>query len=632
MATKQFKAESKKLLDMMIHSIYTNKEIFLRELISNASDALDKLYYRSLTDTSVGLNRDEFVIQIKPDKEARTLTISDNGCGMDAKELEQNLGTIARSGSLQFKKEAEKKDDVDIIGQFGVGFYSAFMVADEVTVISRPYGSDEASKWHSKGVSGYTVEPCEKDSFGTDIILHLKEDDEENHYSDYLDTYTLKSLVKKYSDYIRHPIKMDVEVTRQKPKKGGEDGETETETVVENQTLNSMVPIWKKHKNEVTDEEYNSFYSEKFFDYEKPARVIPTQVEGTVNYSALLYIPSHAPYDFYTKEYEKGLALYSSGVMIMEKCADLLPDYFSFVKGLVDSEDLSLNISREMLQKDAQVKRIAKSIEKKIKSELEKMLKNDRETYEKVYKAFGRNLKFGLYSDYGMHRETLENLVMFYSSSEKKNVTLGEYVERMQEGQDAIYYACGETPEKIMMLPQVAAVIDKGYEVLCCTEDVDEFCLKMLMQYKEKKFANVCADKIDLDTDEEKEALKQANEQAKPLFDAMKETLGDAVAAVRFTNRLKDHPVCLSSEGEISIEMEKVLNRMPGSDEKVKAQVALEINKDHPVAEKLQSLLDSGDKDTLSTYTKLLFDQARLIEGLPVEDPLEFSKAICNLM
>ena len=425
---------------------------------------------------------------------------------------------------------------------------------------------------------------------------------------------------------------MDVEVTRQKPKEVGEDGETETETVVENQTLNSMVPIWKKHKNEVSDEEYNSFYSEKFFDYEKPARVIPTQVEGTVNYSALLYIPSHAPYDFYTKEYEKGLALYSSGVMIMEKCADLLPDYFSFVKGLVDSEDLSLNISREMLQKDAQVKRIAKSIEKKIKSELEKMLKNDRETYEKVYKAFGRNLKFGLYSDYGMHRETLENLVMFYSSSEKKNVTLGEYVERMQEGQDAIYYACGETPEKIMMLPQVAAVIDKGYEVLCCTEDVDEFCLKMLMQYKEKKFANVCADKIDLDTDEEKEALKQANEQAKPLFDAMKETLGDAVAAVRFTNRLKDHPVCLSSEGEISIEMEKVLNRMPGSDEKVKAQVALEINKDHPVAEKLQSLLDSGDKDTLSTYTKLLFDQARLIEGLPVEDPLEFSKAICNLM
>ena len=637
MATKQFKAESKKLLDMMINSIYTNKEIFLRELISNASDALDKLYYKSLTDTSIGLNRNDFVIRIDADKDARTLTISDNGCGMDEKELEQNLGTIAKSGSLNFKKENEKKDDVDIIGQFGVGFYSAFMVADEVTVISKPYGSNSAFKWNSKGVSGYTVEPCKKDEFGTTIILHLKEDDEENNYSTYLETYTLKMLVKKYSDYIRHPIQMDVE--HYKPKETDENGENadtdennEPEVVIETETLNSMVPIWKKNKSEVTDEEYNQFYSEKFYDYEKPAKVISSKVEGVVSYNSLLFIPSHAPYDFYTKEYEKGLQLYSSGVMIMEKCSDLLPDYFSFVKGIVDSEDLSLNISREMLQKDAQVKKIAMSIEKKIKSELEKMLKNERDEYEKVYKAFGRNLKFGLYSDYGMHRDTLQNLVMFYSSTEKKNVTLNEYVERMADSQDIIYYACGETVDKIDMLPQIQAVKDKGFEILYCTEDVDEFCFKMLGNFKEKKFANVCADKLDLDTETEKEELKNANEDAKNMLDCMKESLNGEVCEVRFTNKLKDHPVCLASEGEITIEMEKVLNRMPGNDQKVKAQLALEINLNHEITEKLKKLYEDDDKETLKKYTELLFNQARLIEGLPIENPLEFSKAICELM
>lgn len=637
MATKQFKAESKKLLDMMINSIYTNKEIFLRELISNASDALDKLYYKSLTDTSIGLNRNDFVIRIDADKDARTLTISDNGCGMDEKELEQNLGTIAKSGSLNFKKENEKKDDVDIIGQFGVGFYSAFMVADEVTVISKPYGSDSAFKWNSKGVAGYTVEPCEKDDFGTTIILHLKEDDEENNYSTYLETYTLKSLVKKYSDYIRHPIQMDVE--HYKPRETDENGESaetdenkEPEVVIETETLNSMVPIWKKNKSEVTEEEYNQFYSEKFYDYEKPAKVISSKVEGVVSYNSLLFIPSHAPYDFYTKEYEKGLQLYSSGVMIMEKCSDLLPDYFSFVKGIVDSEDLSLNISREMLQKDAQVKKIATSIEKKIKSELEKMLKNERDEYEKVYKAFGRNLKFGLYSDYGMHRDTLQNLVMFYSSTEKKNITLNEYVERMADSQDTIYYACGETVDKIDMLPQIQAVKDKGFEILYCTEDVDEFCFKMLGNFKEKKFANVCSDKLDLDTETEKEELKNANEDAKDMLDCMKESLNGEVCEVRFTNKLKDHPVCLASEGEITIEMEKVLNRMPGNDQKVKAQIALKINLNHEITEKLKKLYENDDKETLKKYTELLFNQARLIEGLPIENPLEFSKSICELM
>lgn len=626
LGTKQFKAESKKLLDMMINSIYTNKEIFLRELISNASDALDKLYYRSLTDTQIGLNRDDFVIEIKPDEESRTLIISDNGCGMDAKELEQNLGTIAKSGSLAFKNDSEKKNDVDIIGQFGVGFYSAFMVADDVTVISKPYGSDEANKWHSKGVSGYTVEPCEKESFGTDVILHIKEDDEDNRYSEFLDTYTLKSLVKKYSDYIRHPIKMDIETYQ--PKEDGEEGETKK--VIENQTLNSMVPIWKRSAKEVTDEDYNAFYSEKFYDFEPPVKVIKSTVEGAVSYDSLLFIPSHTPYDYYSKDYKKGLSLYSSGVMIMESCSELLPDYFAFVKGIVDSEDLSLNISRETLQQNAQVQRIAKSIEKKIKSELEKLLKNDREKYDKFYSAFGRALKFGLYSDYGMHRETLQDLVMFYSSTEKKNVTLSEYVERMADSQKSIYYACAESTDKADLLPQVEAVKEKGFEILYCTEDVDEFCLKTLMNYKEKDFKNICADALDLDTEAEKEELKKANEDSKELLDSMKEYIGD-VTAVRFTNKLKNHPVCLSSDGEISIEMEKVLNAIPANDQKVKAQLALEINKNHPIAQKLSELFDS-DKDKLEKYSKLLYNQARLIEGLPIENPTEFSNLICELM
>lgn len=625
MRKKQFKAESKKLMDLMINSIYTHKEIFLRELISNASDALDKLYFRSLTDSSVGLNRDDFVIRIEADKDARTLKIIDNGCGMTEEELENNLGTIAKSGSLAFKTENEKTDDVDIIGQFGVGFYSAFMVSDKVTVISKPYGAEKAFKWESGGADGYTVEECEKDSFGTEITLYLKADTDDEKYSDYLERYKIQSLIKKYSDYIRHPIKMDVETSHLK-----EGTEDEYETIIEEQTLNSMVPLWKKNKSEVTDEEYNSFYTDKFFDYEAPAKVIHSKTEGNATYSALLFIPKHPPFDYYTKEFEKGLQLYSKGVLIMDKCADLLPDHFSFVKGLVDSEDLSLNISRETLQHDGQLKLIAKTIEKKIKNELTKMLNNEREAYEEFFSTFGLQLKFGVYNSYGMHKDELKDLLMFKSTFEKKYVTLSEYVARLKDGQDKIYYACGETVEKIDMLPQIEAVKEKGYEVLYLNEYVDEFCVKMLNEYDGKTFQNICDEKFDLDTEEEKNSLKEKNESSKEMLDFIKDSLDGDVTDVRFTNKLKNYAVCLTSEGGISLEMEKVLNSMP-NDNKVKAEIVLEISASHPVADKLTELYEN-DKDALKDYAKLLYAQGCLISGVSVKDPAELSRLISDLM
>lgn len=626
MRTKQFKAESKKLLDMMINSIYTHKEIFLRELISNASDAMDKLYYHSLQE-NLALNRNDLTIKIQPDKEAKTLTISDNGIGMTGEELETNLGTIAKSGSFDFKNDNEKQEDVDIIGQFGVGFYSSFMVSDKVEVVSKAFGDSQAHKWTSKGAEGYTIEPCEFDAdHGTEITLYLKEDTEDDDYSKYLEEYTIKNIVKKYSDYIRYPITMDC--THSHLKEGTED---EYEQVTETETLNSMVPIWKKNKNEVTADEYSEFYRNKFYDYEEPAKVIHAKMEGQVMYNTLLYIPRHAPFDYYTKSYEKGLQLYSNGVLIMDKCADLLPDYFSFVKGLVDSEDLSLNISREMLQHDAQLKLIAKSLEKKIHSELVKLMKDSRETYEKVYNAFGTQMKFGIYNNMGTKNDILSDLVMFYSSNEKKLTTLKEYVGRMKESQDAIYYACGESVAKIELLPQVEAVTDKGYEVLYFTENVDEFAIKVLNEFEGKKFANICTDNIELDTEEEKEELKKKNEDSKEMLDYFKESVGDGVSAVRFTNKLKNHPVCLTTEGEISLEMEKVLNSMPTNDQKVKANIVLEINENHPIAQKLAELYES-DKERAGKYAKILYAQARLIEGLSVDDPTELSNMVCELM
>lgn len=626
MRTKQFKAESKKLLDMMINSIYTHKEIFLRELISNASDAMDKLYYHSLQE-NLALNRNDLTIKIQPDKEAKTLTISDNGIGMTGEELETNLGTIAKSGSFDFKNDNEKQEDVDIIGQFGVGFYSSFMVSDKVEVVSKAFGDSQAHKWTSKGAEGYTIEPCEFDAdHGTEITLYLKEDTEDDDYSKYLEEYTIKNIVKKYSDYIRYPITMDC--THSHLKEGTED---EYEQVTETETLNSMVPIWKKNKNEVTADEYSEFYRNKFYDYEEPAKVIHAKMEGQVMYNTLLYIPRHAPFDYYTKSYEKGLQLYSNGVLIMDKCADLLPDYFSFVKGLVDSEDLSLNISREMLQHDAQLKLIAKSLEKKIHSELVKLMKDSRETYEKVYNAFGTQMKFGIYNNMGTKNDILSDLVMFYSSNEKKLTTLKEYVGRMKESQDAIYYACGESVAKIELLPQVEAVTDKGYEVLYFTENVDEFAIKVLNEFEGKKFANICTDNIELDTEEEKEELKKKNEDSKEMLDYFKESVGDGVSAVRFTNKLKNHPVCLTTEGEISLEMEKVLNSMPTNDQKVKANIVLEINENHPIAHKLGELYES-DKERAGKYARILYAQARLIEGLSVDDPTELSNMVCELM
>ncbi len=623
MRKKQFKAESKKLLDMMINSIYTHNEIFLRELISNASDAIDKLYYRSLSDDAVGMNRDDYFIRIEPNKEERTLTITDNGIGMTEEELENNLGTIAKSGSLNFKKENET-DDVDIIGQFGVGFYSAFMVSDKVVVKSRAFGSDTAYCWTSEGVDGYTIEPCDMSEHGTVITLYIKQNTEEVNYDDFLDQYGINRLVKKYSDYIRYPIKMEFE--NRKLKEGSKD---EYETVYETRTMNSMVPLWKKNKNEITEEEYNNFYKEKFFDYSDPIKVIHSKTEGRVTYDALLFIPTKPPFDYYSKDYEKGLQLYSNGVMITEKCSDLLPDYFGFVKGLVDSADISLNISREMLQHDYQLKLIAKNIEKKIKNELENMLKNEREKYEQFFKAFGTNLKFGVYNNYGMNKDMLVDLLLFTSSNEKKLVSLKEYVAGMKEGQDTIYYACGETVDKIDMLPQTDMFKDKGYEILYLTENVDEFAVKMLGEYDGKKFANICADNIDISSDEEKEELKKENEDAQAIFDVMSKELEGKVKAVRFTNKLKNHPVCLTSEGEISLEMEKVLNSMP-TDQKVKADLVLEINSEHPIAEKLKQL--SGDEETLKKYAEILYSQACLIGGRTIDDPTGLSNLICELM
>ena len=627
MAMKQFKAESKRLLDLMIHSIYTHQEIFLRELISNASDAIDKLYYKSLQDGDTGLNRDDFCITIDIDKEKRNLIITDNGCGMTKEELENNLGVIAKSGSLNFKQTQEKQDEIDIIGQFGVGFYSAFMVSDCVTVHTRAYGSDEAYEWKSKGAEGYSITPCEKESHGTQIILHIKPNTDEENYDEYLDSFRIQCIVKKYSDYIRYPIQMDVE----KPRLKEESGEKpEFETVVEKTTLNSMVPIWRKRKSEVTDEEYESFYQEKFYDFEKPLRIIHSNTEGVCTYSALLFIPSKAPSDYYTRQYETGLQLYASGVMIMERCEDLLPEYFGFVRGLVDSQDLSLNISREMLQHDRQLQLIESRLEKKIKSELESMMNNDRETYETFFQNFGLQLKFGAYADYGAHKEVLQDLLMFYSSSEKKLVSLKEYVSRMKEGQESIYYACGDNLARIETMPQIELLKDKGLEVLYLTDDVDEFVLKTISNYENKSFKNISSDDLNLESEEEKKSNEAQIEQNKDLLDFMKESLSDKVAKVVLSQRLKSHPVCLSTEGEITLEMEKVLNAMP-SGGNVKAIRVLEINANHPIFQTLQTLFEH-DKDKLKSYTNLLYGQALLMEGIPIEDPVTFSNQICDLM
>lgn len=634
MKMKQFKAESKRLLDLMINSIYTHKEIFLRELISNASDAIDKLYYHALSDGNTGLNRDDFSIELAIDKENRTLTITDNGCGMTKEELENNLGVIAKSGSLAFKQENEAKEDIDIIGQFGVGFYSAFMVAANVKVYSRAYGADEAYVWESNGAEGYTVEPCEKASNGTQIVLTIKEDTEDEKYSEFLESYRVQELVRKYSDYIRYPIRMEVEKSRMKEQPEGEEADEEKapeyETYTEVETLNSMVPIWRKNKNELTDEDYNSFYKEKFFDYSDPLKVIHTYTEGAATYHALLFIPAKAPYNYYTRDYEKGLKLYASGVLIMDSCKDLLPDHFSFVKGLVDSEDLSLNISREMLQHDRQLKVIASRLEKKIKSELLSMLKNDREKYEEFFKNFGLQLKYGVYNGFGANKELLQDLLLFYSSSEQKLVTLEEYVSRMKEDQKYIYYAGGESREQIERLPQTELVKDKGYEILYLTDDVDEFALQMMHDYSEKEFKSVSASDLDLDTEEEKKEFEKQTEENKDLLTFMKDALDGKVKAVVLSKRLKSHPVCLSNEGMLSIEMEKVLNAMP-NDQKVKAERVLEVNASHSIFEKLAKLY-AEDQEKLKTYAQLLYTQAELIEGMPVEDPVAFSNAVCELM
>ncbi len=622
MEKREFKAESKRLLDIVINSIYTNREIFLRELISNASDAIDKVYYKTLGDSSLTFNKDDYYIKIIPNKEERTLTISDKGIGMTENELDENLGVIAKSGSLQFKKENEIKDGFDIIGQFGVGFYSGFLVADKITVITKAFGADKAYKWESDGVDGYTISEAEKDSFGTDIILHLKANDEDENYDEFLEEYKLKSLIKKYSDFIRYPIKLDVTKSRVK-----EGTENEHEEYVEEETVNSMVPLWRRNKNELTDDDYNNFYVEKRFGFDKPLRHMHISVDGMISYNSILYIPENIPYDYYTKEYEKGLELYSNGVLIMEKCSELLPDYFGFVKGIVDSQDLSLNISREMLQHDRQLSRIAKNIKTKIKNELESMMKNDRESYEKFYKSFGRQLKYGVYDDFGMNKDELKDLLMFYSSKEKKMVSLAEYVERMAEDQKYIYYAVGESNERIEKMPQTEMVLDKGYEILYFTEDVDEFAIKMLMNYKEKEFKSVSSGDLGIESEEEN---KKENEENKGIFEAMKEALGEKISAVKASSRLKNYPVCLSSEGEVSIEMEKILSAMPNN-QGVKAQKVLEVNTNHEVFNSLKDALEN-DKDKFNLYTKLLYNQALLVEGLSIEDPVDFTNDICKLM
>ncbi len=630
MAMKEFQAESKRLLDLMINSIYTHKEIFLRELISNASDAIDKLYYRTLEDGATGLSREDFSIQLAVDKEARTLSISDNGIGMTQEELDNNLGVIARSGSLQFKQEAEKKDEVDIIGQFGVGFYSAFMVSSRVTVDTKAFGSDQAWHWESTGLDGYEITPGAKADRGTTITLYLTEDSEDENYSEFLDQFRLQDLVKKYSDYIRYPIRMEVSHTHVKEGTGvdGKDPEYETHTEVE--TLNSMTPIWKKAKSEVTDEEMNAFYKEKFYDWQDPLKVIRTSTEGAATYTALLFIPSHAPMDYYTREYEKGLQLYASGVLIMDKCADLLPDCFSFVKGLVDSQDLSLNISREMLQHDRQLKLIASRLEKKIASELQSMLNNDREKYEQFWKAFGLQMKYGLYDNYGAKKDELKDLVLFTSSAEKKLTSLKEYVSRMKPEQKYIYYGCGETVERVLSLPQAETLQEKGFEMLCLTDNVDEFALRMLMKYDDKEFRNISSDDLELESTEEKEKVKELAEENKDMLAFVKESLGDKVKDVRLSGKLKSHAVCITTDGMISTEMEKVLNAMPAQ-EKIKAQRVLEINGEHPIFQRLQELYQS-DKERLKLYAEILYDQALLLEGISLEDPSDFSQKLCQLL
>lgn len=625
MAKKEFRAESKRMLEMMINSIYTQKEIFLRELVSNASDAIDKMYYKALVDESLVFNKEDYFIKVTADKEHRTLTITDTGMGMTQEELENNLGVIAKSGSLAFKKDNEAKDGHNIIGQFGVGFYSAFMVADVVTVISKALGSEEAFKWESEGAEGYTIVPCEKDTVGTQIILTIKENTEDDQYDEYLEEYRLKSIIKKYSDFIRYPIKMDVK--EQRPKEGTED---EFEEVSAEQTVNSMVPIWRKNKNELTEDDYNNFYAEKRYGFDKPLKHIHISADGAVVYNAILFIPENTPFDYYTKEFEKGLELYSNGVLIMDKCSDLLPDFFSFVKGMVDSEDLSLNISREMLQHDRQLTLIAKNIKNKIKSQLQSLLKDEREKYELFFKSFGRQLKFGVYNDYGMNKELLQDLLMFHSSKDKKLVTLDEYVSRMPEDQKYIYYASGESMERIDKLPQTEMVSDKGYEILYFTDDIDEFAIKMIMSYKEKEFRSVSSGDLGIEADENDKPTDAEENENKELFEAMASILTDKVTNVKASKRLKSHPVCLSSEGELTIEMEKILKGMSNGQE-VKADKVLEINVNHEV---YQSLKDAyaNDKDKLSLYTNLLYNQALLIEGLQVIDPVQFTNDICKIM
>ena len=623
MKKREFKTESKRVLDLMINSIYTNKEIFLRELISNASDALDKLYYLSLTNKDIKVNAKDFEIKIDLDKEARTLTITDNGCGMTEDELENNLGVIAESGSLHFKEENDGKDDVNIIGQFGVGFYSAFMVSDKVVVESKSYKEEDSHIWESTGVDGYTISKGKKETTGTKITLYLKKDTEDYNYSDFLTEYKIRSIIKKYSDYISYPIKMMVENTRKK-----EDSD-EYETYTEEATLNSMVPLWKKDKKNIKNEEYNNFYQDRFHDYEEPLKVLHFNMEGNVNFTALLFIPSHAPYDFYSKEYEKGLALYTNGVLIMDKCSDLLPDYFSFVKGVIDTEDIPLNISRETLQDNKNIKLIAKSIESKIKKELLSMLSDERDKYEEFYKAFGMGLKFGIYNDYGINKDKLSDLVMFYSSKDKKLTTLKEYTERMKDGQESIYYACGESVDKIDMMPQVESVKDK-YEVLYLTEYVDEFTIITLAEYNSKKFVNVSSENTDISTEEEKKHINEINDNNKDMLSSMKDLLGDSVKEVKFTSKLKNHPVCLTTEGEVSTSMEKVINSMP-TGEKIKASEVLEINSNHKIADKLKELY-KDNKEEFEKYTKVIYFEARLIEGLPIDNPTEMSNLMCDIM
>lgn len=622
MAAKEFKSESKKLLDMMINSIYTHKEIFLRELISNANDALDKLYYKSLSDESISFDREKFYIRISADKEKRLLTISDTGIGMDENELEENLGTIAKSGSLAFKKDNELGNDMDIIGQFGVGFYAAFMVSDCVSVLSKKFGSDKAFLWQSRGADGYEILPASKADAGTEITLSIKPNTEDENYDEFLDEYTIRRIVKKYSDYIKYPIKMLTTKSRLK-----DGSENEYEQYSEDETLNSMIPIWKKSKSEIDDEAYNNFYKEKFFDFQDPIKTIHTSADGIISYTALMYIPSRAPFDYYTKEFEKGLQLYSNGVLIMDKCADLLPDYFGFVKGLVDSSDLSLNISREVLQHDRQLKSIAANIKKKIKNELLSMQKNERENYEKFYSAFARPIKFGVYDNYGADKDFLQDLLMFYSSKEKKNVTLEEYVSRMDGKQKYIYYAVGESTESIDKLPQTETVKDAGYEILYLTEDVDEFAVKVLSKYNDKEFKSVSSDDLGIEGENKPQ---ESTQEEKDLFEFIKSALEGKVSDVKASTRLKTHPVCISSRGELSLEMEKVLNQMP-TDQKVKAERVLEINASHPIFEKIKSLYES-DKETLKKYASILYDSALLIEGISIEDPVEFSNNLCEVL